>query len=135
MDCLDKTRRTMSEALRTPELSQEALDFITGAAAKPSSHPVPVVNSEPPAAQSNAVSLALPPIAPSKSNRVLNEPSQLSPTPTSATISMTFRLPAHLAPRLFRASVERKLQRAHPFSQQDIVAEALANWLQSNCQP
>lgn len=42
---------------------------------------------------------------------------------------MSFRLPAPLSARLVKASVERKLRRERPFSQQDIVAEALDEWL------
>jgi hypothetical protein len=45
---------------------------------------------------------------------------------------MTFRLPTELSTRLIRASVERKLRRERPFSQQDILAEALAKWLDKN---
>ena len=44
-------------------------------------------------------------------------------------VSITIRLPASLPSRLLRASVERKLRREQPFSQQDIVAEALHAWL------
>jgi hypothetical protein len=46
---------------------------------------------------------------------------------------MTFRLPAALSGRLGRVSAERKLRRQRPFSQQDIVAEALDEWLKRNC--
>lgn len=42
---------------------------------------------------------------------------------------MTFRLPADLPEALLRASMERKLRRQSPFAQQDIVAEAVRQWL------
>jgi hypothetical protein len=45
---------------------------------------------------------------------------------------MTFRLPADLSHHLMRAAVERKLKRERPFSQQDIVAEALQDWLRQH---
>ena len=67
-----------------------------------------------------------------KSNGVRIEP---PPAPTIAipgTVSMTFRLPSELSTRLIRTSVERKLKRQRPFSQQDIIADALAQWLDKN---
>jgi len=40
------------------------------------------------------------------------------------------RLPATIPPALLKASSERKIKKIHPFTQQDIVAEALTVWLQ-----
>jgi len=42
---------------------------------------------------------------------------------------MTFRLPAELPDALLRASMDRKLRHVAPWTQQDIVAEALEAWL------
>lgn len=47
-------------------------------------------------------------------------------------VSATFRLPTELLAMLLKASSERKLKKIEPFTQQDIVAEALAGWLQKN---
>jgi hypothetical protein len=49
-----------------------------------------------------------------------------------AIVSMTFRLPASLAGRLLGVATERKLARERPFTQQDIISEALRQWLMRN---
>ena len=43
---------------------------------------------------------------------------------------MTFRLPAELPTALLRAAMERKLRGEEPCTQQDIVAEAVRDWLE-----
>jgi len=45
---------------------------------------------------------------------------------------MTFRIPADLPAALLRASVEQKVRRAKPATQQEIVADALKRWLKAN---
>ena len=45
---------------------------------------------------------------------------------------MTFRLPADLPALLIHISAERKVRREAPFSQQDIVADALRKWIQAH---
>jgi hypothetical protein len=42
---------------------------------------------------------------------------------------LSCRLPHHVAQSLLRASLERKLQRMRPWTQQEIMAEALTGWL------
>lgn len=49
-----------------------------------------------------------------------------------ALISVTYRLPENLPPALLKASVDRRLKKISPTSQQDIVAEAVTQWLQAN---
>lgn len=49
----------------------------------------------------------------------------------AGTMSMTFRLPAALAAQLIRTATERKLNRQHPFTQQEIVAESILAWLKN----
>ena len=119
MECSDKPRRTLSAALQTRELSDEGLAFVNGA----------VTNGKKPIAPANEVCVprATPPVngVPIASPTVLEVPS-------SGTVSMTFRLPSELSSRLMRASVERKLKRERPFSQQDIITQALAQWLARN---
>lgn len=92
------TRRQMGEALRTGKLNQEGLSFVTGQ---------PVAEGP----------------LPSRADR-------LAPAiaPVTGSVSMTFRIPTELCARLCTAAAERKLRRERPFSQQDIVAEALAEW-------
>ena len=56
-------------------------------------------------------------------------------SPVAGSMSMTFRLPAALAAKLIRTATERKLNRQHPFTQQEIVAESVLDWLrkQGHC--
>lgn len=49
-----------------------------------------------------------------------------------AIVSMTFRLPAPLSAQLVTVASERKLHRERPFTQQDIVCEALRQWFVRN---
>ncbi len=132
MDCLDKNRRSMSQALRTAELGEEALAFVAGQTRRPQAEAV-----EGAAEKLHTEDLA----RPSEPGSNAPAPPQIGvPNPKPADVppdvggivSITVRLPASLPPRLLRASVERKLQRKQPFTQQDIVAAALEHWLTQN---
>ena len=58
----------------------------------------------------------------------------MEPEPMTSTVSasMTVRLPADIPPKLLRAATDRKIAKQRPFTQQEIVAEALAQWLRKN---
>ena len=60
-----------------------------------------------------------------------------SPLPVErrAPVSVTVRLPAELPPALLRVAMERKLRGERPFTQQDIVAQAVREWLERNAEP
>ena len=47
-------------------------------------------------------------------------------------ITQSYRLPVALVSTLVRASMERKIARQKPWSQQDIVTEAISEWLQKH---
>jgi hypothetical protein len=47
-------------------------------------------------------------------------------------VPQTFRLPQRLVDDLARAAFERKIKRRKPWSQQDIVAEAIKEWLRKH---
>ena len=47
-------------------------------------------------------------------------------------VSLTVRVPRMVSPGLLLASVDRKLKRQRPWTQQEIVAEALTLWLQQH---
>ena len=47
-------------------------------------------------------------------------------------IPQTYRLPQRLVEDLARAAIERKIKRRKPWSQQDIVAEAIKEWLRKH---
>lgn len=111
MDYSEKIRRPMSEALRTAKLNDEERAFVAGSPASQRAAPSPET-AEPPAKLEGA------------SRRIPESIAMGGP------ISMTFRLPCDLPPLLFSAAAERKAKREHPFTQQDIVAEALRGWLQ-----
>jgi hypothetical protein len=50
-------------------------------------------------------------------------------SPFPIRIPQTYRLPQRLVEDLARAAMERKIKRRKPWSQQDIVAEAIGEWL------
>lgn len=104
-------RRTLSQALQTSEFSEAAIAFVSGSASKPAES---IEDSG--KAQTTAKS----------------RPPKLSGDASgSGTVSMTFRLPSELCSRLLRVSLDRKLKRQKPFTQQDIIADALAVWLKN----
>ena len=108
-----KNRRTLSQSLQTNNLSEAAIAFVNGSA--PQSRETNGNSHHSESMDDDAVTAAE------------AEPSADSPFP--GTVSMSFRLPAELSARLLRASLDRKLKREKPFTQQDIIAEALAHWL------
>jgi len=129
MDSSDKNRRTLTEALCTGKLSEEALTFLAGTAPSPPRAQPPAFTTEPPAPTPN-------PALPTNPSPVEVHPNPMPtltlpqhPVVIPAIVSMTFRLPASLVAQLARVSAERKLRRDRPFHQQDIVAEALRQWL------
>ena len=52
--------------------------------------------------------------------------------PLPMLIPQTYRLPQRLVEDLARAAIERKIKRRKPWSQQDIVAEAIKEWLRKH---
>ena len=104
----------MGEALMSERLSPHELAFVTG-------------NSGPAATPAEFPS------------RKKSSPRKPAPAPNSETqtgipaptVSMTFRLPADLPRLLLKISAERKVRRLVPFTQQDIVAEALRKWIEA----
>jgi hypothetical protein len=51
------------------------------------------------------------------------------PEETVSLVSMNFRVPSSIPQALLKASSERKMKKIRPYTQQDIVAEALTDWL------
>lgn len=108
----------MGEALQAAALSDEERSFVTGV-------------QEPSAAATTEKSETKRPTRMPRTRTVTSSlPNKSAPeTGPGTTVSMTFRLPADLPGRLIQVSAERKVRRETPFSQQDIVAEALREWL------
>ncbi len=48
------------------------------------------------------------------------------------TVSRSFRLPESLPSALLRAATERKINRVPPWTQEEIVTEAIQQWLKKN---
>lgn len=57
------------------------------------------------------------------------EPEQV---PGQSYVTMTFRVPPEIPQGLLRASADRKIKKVRPFTQQEIVSEALSQWLRKN---
>ena len=108
-------RRTLVQALQTSDLSEAAIAFLSG----PTPQPVEK-NGHSPKAES--------PVANAGTPSVVEAPADSG---SQGTVSVTFRLTAELSSRLLRVSLDRKLKRERPFTQQDIIAEALTRWLKN----
>ena len=122
-------KRTMSQALHTANLSAEAAAFVAaGAVGTTVASPPPPGPSPDP--HVSILPVAVPAAAPmSRESGFVHSP---LPAERRAPVSMTFRLPAELPSALLRVAMERKLRGERPFTQQDIVAEALRAWLEQN---
>lgn len=110
-----RIKRTLDEALQSADLGAEARAFLAG--------------GEPP----SAAQLAEPGVNPTPKpdfTPVVDSPPMPRAAPLAgAPLAITVRLPAELPVALLRVAFERKLRRQHPFTQQEIVAEALRDWL------
>ena len=120
-------RRTLSAALQTSNLTEAALDFVKAATAKPSVNPVAnaAVPTQPAAGEEP------PPVARSLKRRLRISEDGEGET-EAGLVSLTVRVPRIVPPGLLLASVDRKLKRQRPWTQQEIVAEALTHWLQEH---
>jgi hypothetical protein len=119
-------KRTMSEALHASNLGAEAAAFVAaGSPATATPTPAPA-----PAARANLATVTVPVAIPAASESAFIH----SPLPAErrAPVSMTFRLPAELPSALLRVAMERKLRGEPPCTQQDIVAQAVREWLERN---
>ena len=114
-------KRTMTQALHAVNLGEEAVAFVASGAAQPMAptQPAPAEVVRATAPQSAELHLA----------NVGHSP---LPAERRAPVSVTFRLPAELPAALLRVAMERKLRREEPFTQQDIVAQAVREWLERN---
>ena len=120
-------RRTLSAALQTSNLTEAALDFVKAGTARPPSEPVAsaVVPTQPAAVEEPR------PVARSLKRR-LQISDDGDPEAEAGLVSLTVRVPRIVPPGLLLASVDRKLKRQRPWTQQEIVAEALTHWLQQH---
>ena len=126
-------KRTMSQALQASNLTEEAAAFVAAGTARPA-----VVSTPSPSAPSHqSASLASVPMPEPVAAMERGQSGFVhSPLPAErrGPVSMTFRLPAELPAALLRVAMERKLRQEEPFTQQDIVAQAVREWLERNGQ-
>jgi len=116
----------MSDALQPPSLPPEAIALIKQGTPKPQTDN-PLIAAVKPRAVSTPAPVVVTTEPPAKPRAKKEQPA-----PTSPLVSVYVRLPADLSQSLLKASLERKLNKARPFTQQDIIAEALQIWLQKN---
>ena len=131
MEYSNKSRRTLSQALRTDDLSAEARAFLKPTGRPPTPPTVGVVPT--PIVREVSRSTALSPVCADTAHDdspPLARP--IDPLPPARPVSMTFRLAPEIPMALLRASVERKVRQQRPFTQQEIVTEAIKHWLKVN---
>lgn len=89
----------------------------------------------PPASASPASGPPKPVPHSSASRKSESEAPAFPPTAREILAFASFRLPQPLLHQLERISSERKIAGLHPYAKQDIVAEALRQWLSSKADP
>ena len=129
-------RRSMSVALQTVELPPEAIALIKEGSARPMKKPVAPVDPQPmiEASESSEAIIELEEVT-ERPRTVKVRPPREKPEPmpaASTIVSMTVRVPVELPNALLRVSVERRLQRQKPCTQQEMVATAVREWLRRN---
>ena len=124
-----RTQRTLSQALDNPKLSEAAIAFVNG--------DTPKLRETTEISGESNTSFDAPLPRGTIRNSTSAHPREpdlpradVDPDNHSGSVSMTFRLPSDLSARLLRTSLDRNLRRRKPFTQQDIVAEALALWFE-----
>lgn len=127
---MNPPRRTLTTALQPPSLSPEAVALIKEGTPKPQTHAPVLALAEkpreaPPEPRAPAPAGEAPPISKPKAPKE-------KPPEVVGMVSVTCRVPARIPQELLKASSERKLKKLRPFTQQDIVTEALNEWLEKN---
>jgi hypothetical protein len=122
----------MAAALQpnTPAITPEALNLIKAGTPVPQ-NPNPLLTSAaiPTAGNQEAAAKSAAESAPVQKSKI----QQKETTPETITlVSVNYRLPAAIPTALLKASSDRKLRKTKPYTQQDIVGEALAEWLKKH---
>ncbi len=130
-------RRSMTVALKTPELSAEALALIKQGTPEP-------LSAKPVSAAATPRKEEMPRLTRTETRpeKSIETPSversrqaaqkEPEPAPVIGLSHLSVRLPAELPQALLRASLDRKLKRIKPWTQQEIVMDALTLWLRKN---
>lgn len=72
------------------------------------------------------------PATPRLGEKPSDEGKTISAAAGASFVSMTVRVPSGLPIRLLRAATDRKINQQSPFTQQEIVAQALEQWLRTH---
>jgi hypothetical protein len=126
-------RKSLTEAV-----SPEARDFIQAGTPKPQfvqPQPEKMEGEAPPALVPESEIPAIDPVEKKQAptpEPVLAVHQSAGESPLPVLVPQTFRLPQRLVEDLARAAIERKIRRRKPWSQQDIVAEAIKEWLRKH---
>ena len=120
-------RRTLSAALQTVDQSEAALDFVKAGSARPAPDAAATVIEPVSAAEGVEPGRAAGVVKPR-----LHVGGDADVESEAGLVSLTVRVPRVVPPGLLLASVDRKLKRQRPWTQQEIVAEALTHWLKSH---
>lgn len=128
--------------MRPVELSSEALQLIKDGAPKPLDVESPVIKGDtqvegaPREAKGTILEADVNPdpmtgqeVGQSRRRAGAVRPKVESTDDRERLVSLSIRIPESIAEALLRASSERKLKRVKPFTQQEIVADALSAWL------
>ncbi len=75
------------------------------------------------------------PVAPSEPRERGRPAAELADSAPRGLVSLSVRVQASLADCLLKVAFERRLQRQRPHSQQDIVTQAVRQWLKRNGYP
>ena len=132
----------MSQALQTVDLPPEAVALIREGNPTPkAAHPIIArVETKPdpiePQTTSPAGNVSDRPGKPRSDNSPVRrgeKPRSNEALPMEEpTVSRSFRLPESLPPALLRAATERRINRVPPWTQEEIVTEAIQQWLKKN---
>ncbi len=127
-------RRSLDDAL-TPE-EQAFLDKGTPPPSKAKKKPAPKPKPKPkPITQKEETVMARPALKeeiPQQVTATRQQPQAFAGFSMPGVVSLNTRIDPEISAALLTASMQRKIQRLQPFTQQDIVAEALRDWLRKN---
>lgn len=119
----------MTEALQPPAVSPEVLAIIDQGKPTPQVAK-PAVAVDAVAVQPVSVVVARPADAPKQAAKPVTGKGR--EVEKNVTVTATYRLPEKIMDALFKASIDRKIKKVTPHTKQDIVAEALNEWLKKN---
>lgn len=135
-------RRPMGAALRTSDLSPDALAFIQAGTPQPKFvEPVKVIASP---VKPETPEMEPPQPGPPNDNQPETIERSRTPKPRGqrektaepvhpvSRITLSIRVPYEIPEGLLRASTDRKLKHLKPSTQQEIAAEAISRWLREN---